>query len=178
MPKSQQPIEGENIILRRLIETGSPSLILDVGAGDGKWGRLLSGKWRLVCGIEAWKDCIEKNVLDDVYWKVINEDMRNLPVIFYKLFDAIILGDVLEHVERNDALLVIDRLKLSGVKTFLTVPISECKQDGSVYGNPFETHLDQWSHNELAELGWKLLHKGTNEAGTVTIGTYVLNESV
>jgi len=178
MPRSQQPIEGENIILKRIGNLESPALILDVGAGDGKWGRLLSNKMLLVCGIEAWKRSIEINVLDDIYWKVINEDMRNLPVIFYKLFDAIILGDVLEHVGRNDALLIIERLKQSGTEAYLTVPISACPQDGTIYGNPFETHLDQWTHEELAELGWKQLHEGTNEAGTVKIGTYILNESI
>lgn len=171
MPESQQPPEGRELMLAAIL-AGPHDSVVDIGAGNGKWGRLLKPHVMHLAGVEAWASAAESNGLAHVYDRLIVADAR--AVTSWGIFDAAILGDVLEHLPRADALGLVDRLKTAGVRIFLTVPITPCPQDGTVYGNPFETHLDQWTDDELVALGWQKIHAGANEAGTVTIGTYVM----
>lgn len=152
---------------------GEPvSDVLDVGAGDGKWGRLLKGLVPRVTALEIWLSYVEKFHLSEIYTGVIVEDARKYTR--YADYDVIILGDVLEHLPRKDALPLIATLRETGSRIYLTIPITKCVQDGTVYGNPYETHLDQWSNEELVSHGWILLHRGFNAAGSVEIGTYFM----
>jgi hypothetical protein len=172
MPKSQQPDEGQNILVD-LILRSPDRVVLDVGAGSGKWGRLLFRKVKKIIALEVWKPHVVDDKLAQVYDEIVVGDVRNF--VRWDEVDAIILGDVLEHLCREDALALVETVKSRGIAAYLTVPISECAQDGAVYGNPFETHLDQWSHEELTAIGWRQVHVGANEQGTVTVGTYVMD---
>ena len=171
MPESEQPIEGQKIMLEEILLKPNQRVV-DIGAGDGKWGCLLKGKVQKLVGVEAWGKYVERYCLRDIYDEVIVGDVKNFKD--WDDFDVVILGDVLEHLHRTDALKLIETLKKKKVKVFLTVPISICIQDGTVYGNPFETHLDQWTHEELEKLGWAKLHQGLNPNGRVMIGTYIM----
>lgn len=179
MPESQQPLEGQNIMLHDIFAEPCHIFILDVGAGDGRWGKLLrKNKPEYVMierldAIEIWQPYIDRYRLEDLYDKVVCVDAVEFQG--WDEYNVIILGDVLEHLHRADALKLIEMLKEKKVKIFLTVPITPCVQDGRVYGNPYETHRDQWTHEELEAQGWKQLHQGLNPNGKVTIGTYVLN---
>jgi len=172
MPESQQPMEGQKIMLEEILSNPNHRVV-DVGAGDGRWGRLLKGKVRRLVAIEAWGKCVERYRLRDIYDEVCIEDARNFKN--WDDFDVVILGDVLEHMFRIDAIKLTQIFKQKKLRVFLTVPITLCIQNGTVYGNPYETHLDQWSHDELVALGWVRLHQGLNPNAKVTIGTYVLN---
>lgn len=172
MPESQQPAEGERIMAAEIL-TNPCRCVLDVGAGDGKWGRILKGKVKRIVGLEVWSKYIRKYKLHTLYDKVVQADARRFND--WQRFDVIILGDVLEHMMRDDALALIEKLRQAGPRVYLTIPITPDPQDGSVYGNPYETHLDQWTHEELEAQGWKLLHRGLNPNKKVMIGTYVLD---
>lgn len=178
MPESQQPLEGQNIMLASIL-SGSRQKILDVGAGDGKWGGLIRS-WKgpmhanveKLWAIEIWPGYVKKYRLKKIYDEVLVGDM--LTFTGWSEFDVVILGDVLEHVKRKDGLRLIAELRRSTARVYLTIPISECVQNGAVYKNPHESHLDQWTDEELEEEGWERLHKGLNPNGRVMIGTYVL----
>ena len=176
MPESQQPIEGQKIMINRIVNNaGLLYSVIDVGAGDGKWGRLLKGLVRRIVAIEIWPKCVEKYKLNELYDEVMIRDARQFEE--WDKFDVVILGDVLEHVPRADALELIEKLKRSGSRVYLTTPITPCPQNGTVYKNPHETHLDQWTHEELEALGWVRLHEGLNPNGKVMIGTYMLGDN-
>jgi organic radical activating enzyme len=147
--------------------------VLDIGAGDGRWGKLLKGKVGRLTGVEIWEPYVERYGLAAVYDQVLNIDVRSMQN-FNEHWDVIILGDVLEHMARKDAIALIAKLKHSSGRVYLTIPISRCDQNGEVYGNPYETHLDQWTDEELKRLGWVQLHAGPNPNGKVMIGTYRL----
>jgi len=172
MPESQQPIEGQKIMLDMILSEPNQRVV-DIGAGDGRWGCLLKGKVLKLVAVEVWGKYVERHGLRQIYDEVIVKDARNFEA--WDDFDVVVLGDVLEHMPHADALKLIETLKRKKLRAFLTVPITPCPQDGTVYGNPYETHLDQWTHGELEAQGWKLLHQGPNPNGLVTIGTYVLN---
>lgn len=175
MPMSQQPLEGQRIMLDIITSDINSRKVLDVGAGDGKWGKLLKDLVPIVLALEVWEPYIMKYKLDVNYDEVIQGNVSYFNK--FEEFDVIILGDVLEHLEKNDALALVSKLKSVKARVFLTIPISDCPQDGKKLGNPYESHLYQWTNQELKELGWKLLHRGFNEVGTVEIGTYELGVS-
>ena len=170
MPRSQQPQEGEKIIVDKILGNPKNRWILDVGCGDGKWSEYLKGKVNHIHGIEICKKYIDKYDLKHKYTLLYNVDASNFDS--YDIYNVIILGDVLEHLEHDKAIELINELKKNNLIIYLTIPISKCIQDGKVYGNPYETHRYQWTHEELVELGFKQLHEGFNPNGLVKIGTY------
>ena len=170
MPFSEQPEEGK-MLMTQMILKNPKRKILDVGAGAGKWGKILSGKVEQIDCVEIWKPYIEQYRLKKIYNRVYNMDIMDFSSLSY--YDVVILGDVLEHLHYKDAIKLVKRLKKSVEETYLTIPVSLCIQ-GEYMGNPYETHRYQWTHEELEELGFDLIHKGANASGSVVIGTYVM----
>ena len=166
MPRSQTPPEGLAIVVECL-KTLRPKLVLDVGAGDGMWAELLNPLGFDLHALEVWEPNIKKHNLHRKYPVVINKDM--LLYTGWALYDVVIMGDVLEHVERMQALFLLQEVTQH---IFLTIPTSPCKQDGKAWGNPYETHKYNWTHAELVALGFQRLHVGHNPNGRVEISCY------
>lgn len=175
MPTSQQPEDGILIIEKLILENPKQNII-DFGAGEGKWGRRLCQKVQRIDGVEIWGPNIEKCCLKVHYNSIFECDMRVFfkSRFYCKKYDTAILGDVLEHLHYKDALKFIEDLKKEINTIFLIIPITLCIQDGWAIGNPYETHLYQWTDSEVQQkLGFKLLHMGSNPNGLVQIGTYI-----
>ena len=170
MPPSQQPDAGVLTVLERI---ASGDTVLDVGAGTGRWADILRSLVARIDGVEVWKPNVIENRLADKYSTLYVANVLTLHD--FRFWSVVILGDVLEHMSKEDGRGLVRALHSQVPKTFLVVPIDGPReQDGTVYGNPFETHLCDWSHEELVDLGFLELHRGTNPNGLVTIGTYVL----
>ena len=174
MPESQQPQEGI-AIMRSKILACRPKRVVDVGAGDGKWGQILHHLVDEIVAIEVWQPYVDKYNLRSIYDAVVCTDVRKW--YGWKAGDVIIMGDVLEHMTRRDALALVRGCRAFGT-VFLTIPTTPCPQDGEVYGNPYETHVDQWTHEELIAEGWELLHQGPNPKRLAMIGTYVMRRAL
>jgi hypothetical protein len=178
MPQSQQSEVGTNIIVNKIISNPS-SFVIDFGAGEGKWGKLLKTHIAHVSGVEVWPDYIFRYNLRTYYDALYSVDLRNIDfsneqglILDYK-YNIAILGDVLEHVSREEAVKFLAELKTKVDIIYLTIPITICIQDGNAIGNPFETHHYQWSDKEVRyELGFNLLNVSVNDNGLVAIGCY------
>ena len=178
MPQSQQSDLGTNIIINKIISKPS-STIIDFGAGEGKWGKLLKTHVAHISGIEAWQAYIIKFNLKKYYDSLYNLDLRSMDFsneegfILGQRYDIAILGDVLEHVSRDEAIEFLNKLKSKVNTIYLTIPVTVCIQDGNAIGNPFETHHYQWSDKEIRyELGFTLLNVSVNDNGLVAVGCY------
>jgi predicted TPR repeat methyltransferase len=170
MPKSQQPELGEQMVCKQ-IRPGA--VVLDIGAGDGKWGKLLRERARIIHAVEVFPANAQKCREAVVYDEVFECDIRDFAEDTNRYTTAI-LGDVLEHLPHHDALKLLDRLRGSVSEIFLIIPINVVHQDGDYWGNPYETHLYHWSDYELRmKQGFTLLNIGVNENGLVAIGAYV-----
>jgi predicted TPR repeat methyltransferase len=170
MPKSQQPEHGEQMLVNSI---PPQSVVLDIGAGEGKWGLLLRGRARYVDAIEVWPDNALKCLKSGIYRQVFETDVRDFE---WKKdeYDVVVLGDVLEHLPHHDAIKLLDTIRANVKQICLAIPINVCHQDGSFWGNPFETHLYHWHDYELrTKQGFELLNIGVNENGLVAIGAYV-----
>ena len=111
------------------------SICLDVGACDGKWGKLLND-YLIMDAIEIYKDNIGKHKLNNIYRKVYLGDIREFT---FNHYDLIIFGDVLEHMSVEDAQKVLayawDRCR----DLIVAVPYQWVNR--SHYGNPWEVHI-------------------------------------
>lgn len=76
-------------------------------------------------------------------------------------YDYIIFGDSLEHIEKQDAVNIINIAKQKINKAIIIlIPIIEYEQD-EVLGNIYEKHLSQWKKEEIENiLGLKYINKG------------------
>jgi len=172
MPESQQPDGGIELIFQEILKT-SDTNVLDIGAGEGKWGKKLKGKVKSIDGVEIWKPNIVKFKLDEHYDNLFNVNMLNFDYT-KKKYDIMILGDVLEHLTYDNAIIFMKEAIKHIKKIYLSIPISLCKQDGNKIGNPYESHLYQWKDEELTSLfNYKSIHVGFNPNGLVKIGTYI-----
>lgn len=142
--------EGKAWAIKLMLEhTGYNSLdmhkqqiesFLDLGAGAGSWLEavkpwFLDSTW---IAMEVWPQYIEQYSLNDRYDLVIQADIRdtNFPVV-----DIIFLGDVLEHMTKEEALDVWNRARNDArVGVFASTPIIHYEQ-GHVHGNPYQEHV-------------------------------------
>lgn len=170
MPQSQQSELGTSVIVNKILQTPLQNVI-DFGAGEGKWGKLLKNKVTCVDGVEVWKPYISKYNLHAYYDTLHEVDLRNFK--FTKKYNTAILGDILEHISKEEAVSFIATLKNNVNYIYLTIPITICIQDGNLIGNPFETHRFQWSDKEVRyELNFNLLNVSVNDNGLVAVGCY------
>lgn len=174
MPESQQSKVGTDIIVDKILSNLN-QFVLDCGVGEGKWGKLLKGRVNKIDGIEVWKPYINEYNLHNFYDTLYNIDMKDFN--FETEYNTAILGDVLEHLPKDEAVDFLNKLKVDVKTIFLTIPVTVCIQNGNAIGNPFETHHYHWSDKEIRfELGFTLLNVSVNDNGLVAIGCYEWNK--
>ncbi|MEU9218905.1 class I SAM-dependent methyltransferase [Streptomyces sp. NPDC048376] len=135
-----------------------PNTVTDVGPGEGTYAKLFrpvhEGVWWT--GIEAHRPYIQRFKLKStktrrMYDEIHVEDVRESEDhLFHR--DLVILGDVLEHLPREDAVALLERTVEAGAWNILvSVPIVDSPQ-GEVDGNPHEAHLHQWSPDDMDQV--------------------------
>lgn len=107
------------------------SRILDVGACDGKWKRLLPEY--AMDAVEAWEPHCEN--IKSMYGQVFCKDVAKLN---YDPYDLIIFGDVIEHMTISDAQKVL-KYAFGKCKDMI-VAVPYLYPQGEIGGNPWEVH--------------------------------------
>lgn len=140
------------------------SRILDIGAGSGTYINLLKinnnicadAEW---IAVEAWEPYIGEYNLKALYSNVVCQDIRLVDWDQLGSFDVVIAGDVLEHMKKDDAIALVDKI-LDHTKTLIvSIPICFCPQD-DYGGNPFEIHVkDDWSDEEVTSTWGQYIKK-------------------
>jgi cyclopropane fatty-acyl-phospholipid synthase-like methyltransferase len=124
--------------------------VLDIGAGAGTYpilyrDTLKDCKW---VGVEIWKDYKVKYGLEKHYDTLLIGDAR---VMQFNYYDVCFLGDILEHMTKEEAIALVNKLKDTCRYLIISIPIIDYPQD-SMHGNPYQAHIkDDWSHKEVME---------------------------
>jgi len=124
--------------------------ILDVGAGAGNYAEWLakSGYAGDLDAVEVWQPYIDKYMLHSKYDNVYTVDVREWDSFKY---DLVILGDVLEHMTKQDALDVWATIAMQAKYAVIAIPIVHYHQ-GELDGNPYEVHVkEDWTHEEVLD---------------------------
>jgi SAM-dependent methyltransferase len=133
-----------------------PKTVLDVGVGFGKWGtlfreygdvfrgRLNPTEWQTkIEGVEIFPEYKNPNY-DFSYNKVHFMDIKDFVKNNTDQYDFIYAEDVIEHLEKKEALEVIHKLKEKSKQFVLSIPLTDKWPQGEVFGNVHETHLSVW----------------------------------
>lgn len=172
MPTSDA--EGKDWSLERF-RYHLPNTVTDVGPGEGTYARLFrpvhEGVWWTAVEIHRpyiskykLKSTKTRKMYDEIHVEDIRESEDHL---LYR--DLVIFGDVLEHVERDDAIALLQRAVAAGAWNILvSVPIVESLQ-GEVDGNLHEEHVHQWDPDDMdavmASLGGRVESMRGNTLG-------------
>jgi hypothetical protein len=131
-----------------LLEQLKPKSIMDVGAGAGKYGLLareVLPDVALSC-IEVWEPYFDEFNLMSIYPTVYKRDVREHKDFKY---DLVILGDVLEHMSKEDSIKLWELIKSQAKAAMISIPIVHFPQ-GHEHNNPYEEHIvDDWTHEQV-----------------------------
>lgn len=130
--------------------------VLDIGAGSGTYYNLYYQTYRKLrhaqwTAVEIWQPYIEEYQLASKYDKVFSEDIRNFNFRQLGKIDLVFAGDVLEHMEKTEAIAVINQCSDIANRIIISIPIVHYPQE-PINNNPYEAHVkDDWSHEEVME---------------------------
>jgi hypothetical protein len=125
-----------------------PVTVLDIGPGVGTYAKLLAGpSVSRITGIEIFEPYVHTYRLNSYYDEIILGDARE---VAFPAADVVILGDVAEHMEADEALALWAKAAESAQRAvYLSIPIVHYPQ-GSIEGNPHEHHVvDDWNHDKV-----------------------------
>ena len=128
----------------------APVSVLDIGPGVGTYAKLLAGlPIARMTGVEAWEPYVATYRLREYYDEIIIGDAR---VVDLPEADVVILGDIVEHMTRDEARELWRRCASAGRQAvFLSIPIVHYPQD-EIEGNPYEIHVEEdWSHERVLD---------------------------
>ena len=109
--------------------------ILDVGPGSGSYVDLLCDSFINIDAVEIYEPYIDQFNLRDKYKNVYTQDILEFN---YNSYQYIILGDVLEHLEINDAQNLLCNITMKGIYCMVAVPFM--MEQEAVGGNVYEIH--------------------------------------
>jgi len=109
--------------------------LLDVGPGIGTYADLLESESYNIDAVEIYSPYIYKYGLIKKYDNVYCKDILEFSIVDY---DFIILGDVLEHLHKDQAIELIDKIIELGKDCLVAIPYE--MEQGEHEGNIHETH--------------------------------------
>jgi hypothetical protein len=139
-----------------------PRSLLDIGMGNGKLGFIARdfldvmlneayhrSRWKVrIDGIEAYADYIQDHqraVYDTIHIGDAFDVIDRLGP-----YDMIVLGDVLEHFEKERAWEFFDKcIRHAEEHLAVFIPLGKTWQQPAIYGNPYEAHRSSWFFDEL-----------------------------
>lgn len=126
-----------------------PETVLDIGPGEGIYGKIVrkhSPSTKKLVGVEIWGPYIESFRLREFYDEVWICDARIYPDFKY---DLVILGDVLEHMSKEDAIALWKKISKQAKYALISIPIIHFHQEDA-NGNPYERHIkEDWTSEEV-----------------------------
>lgn len=153
----------------------NPKRILDIGAGEGTYLKMIkpflpSSFW---VGVEVWEPLVEEYKLEKFYDDIILKDARKIEYEDIGKYDLAILGDILEHMKKSDAVSLVEKLFSCTETIIISIPIVFWPQ-GLESGNPWNIHIKpDWSDKEVEETWGKyIIDKCVGEK----IGVYLLEK--
>ena len=152
MPTSSQYGKPYTIAMLTALHKARPfATVLDMGCGEGFYRHRLApclpgARW---IGVEVWEPYIREFELASHYDKIIQSDARDVDFAQLKTVDLVIFGDMLEHMPKEDAVLLVQRALAASAMVLISIPVVEYPQE-EIHGNPYERHVkDDWNHYEV-----------------------------
>lgn len=132
--------------------------VLDVGCGLSLKSKYIPAQIRV--GVDIYPEYF-KHIEADVPYVVIKHDARNLLAIFEpKSFDIVIATDIIEHLNKYEALAMIQQCeRIARKAVVLETPLGYIPQDIDITGHgghEHQTHRSAWYSRDLEALGYEV----------------------
>lgn len=126
-----------------------PLTVLDVGAGHGKWGVLLTEYLKYWGGYSPVIDAAEPFVgyqspAWGSYRQVFKRDVMELLGLFGR-YDLVLACDVIEHLTREDG----ERFLAAIQKRYIVTTPGYWNPQGASFGNERERHVSRWAPDDF-----------------------------
>jgi SAM-dependent methyltransferase len=134
-----------------LVWQTKPQRILDVGCGAGTYGVLLRGFLDgppIVDGCEAWPDYVVRYRLRGIYDHLHLCYAHELGDDVLATYDTVFMGDVIEHMPKDEALALLERIP--GWVVIATPEHHFHNGDGLP---PTEAHVSHWTRDDFDGTG-------------------------
>jgi len=128
-----------------------PATALDIGAGAGKYGKLLNDACPecVVTAVEIYEEYVERFHLREIYDYVhCGDAVQLIESAVDSTYDLVLFGDVLEHFRKSCGVDLLNFF-LYRSRYILALFPSEYVQN-SVDGNRAEAHLSIWTEKDFA----------------------------
>lgn len=132
---------------KKFIEQNIPkeASVLDIGCGHGHYAKICKDHFtKKMDGVEIWQPYIDEYKLHDLYNHIYNVNILDFQFEYY---DFIIMGDVLEHLSREDGSKLIQKLYVRCNEMLIVVPYN--LPQGTVNDNKYEIHLQPDLNDEI-----------------------------
>lgn len=146
MPYSSPTFDTELELYFREVRPGS---VLDIGAGEGKYGEMLRrvhSNSRLVA-VELDAAYVEQYKLRDLYDEVWVRDAADLMNDLNINFDAVIIGDCIEHMRKSVGLDLLGFLVYRSRVIVVKFPVQMIQDPHQ--GHKSEAHISVWSEHDF-----------------------------
>jgi len=151
-----------------LIQKLQPRYVLDIGKGFGKYGFLVHE----YAGIDNTKKIDHKKSLKDQSATLIDAVEADMDLMLPHLnqlynqvffgdilkiykdlntYDLVLMIDIIEHINKVEALQLLKYLLDRGSKIIIATPIKFFQQE--LYESNFEQHVSHWTKKDFAKLG-------------------------
>ena len=146
MPYSSPIFDSELELYFREVPHDS---VLDIGAGEGKYGEMLRrvrpNTKRIA--VELDTDYVEEYKLRDLYDEVWDRDAADLMNDLDRTYDAVILGDCIEHMRKSVGLDLLNFLVYRSRIIVVKFPIQMIQDP--YQGHKSEAHISVWSEHDF-----------------------------
>jgi len=136
--------------------------ILELGVGYGHFGPKIKIEipGSFLVGVEIFKPYFEK-IPTACYKELHNQDIRKFDydgLCVRMQMQAVMMIDVLEHLVKDDGVILLKTLHRLFPLIVISVPIVDYPQE-EFMGNKWEEHKSQWKEKEFLNLGYTLEFK-------------------
>lgn len=126
--------------------------VLDLGCGFNS--PIKDCKVNFKVGVDIFDNYLKESKEKNIHDKYIKEDIRNIN-FKSKSFDAVMALDVLEHLEKEEALRMLKKMEnWAKKKIIISVPNGFMPQ-GAIDDNPFQEHRCSFEVEELKKMKFK-----------------------
>jgi len=161
--RSRLPLPSWWTISKHLDKRGGS--LLDVGCGRGGPIELINRKRKLFSvGADIFRPYLLHCRAAGIYNDLVCCDVRLLPFP-PESFDVVLCGEVVEHLERVDALALMKSMEaIARRQVIISTPVGQCEQQ-AYDGNPHQAHKSTWLPQDFRRLGYTVRGSGLRGTG-------------
>ncbi|MFH1454837.1 MAG: methyltransferase domain-containing protein [bacterium] len=134
--------------------------VLDLGCGGDSPFAAISKNFYSV-GIDAFEPSIKTAKELGIHNEYFLMNVMDIDKKFSaNSFDCILLTDLIEHLEKKDGILLIEKMQKIAKKKIVIFTPNGFYPQGEFYNNPFQVHKSGWDPKEMKERGYKVIGFG------------------